>query len=51
MLRGLLFLIIIGLAAYIVVTLMRRVSRGRDSSAPAPQPVQTQPVETAAMMS
>jgi HD-like signal output (HDOD) protein len=49
MLRGLLFLIIIGLVAYIVVTLMRRVSRGRDSSAPAPQPVQTKPVETAAL--
>jgi HD-like signal output (HDOD) protein len=37
MLRGLLFLIVIGLAAYIVVTLLRRASRG-GAPTPVPQP-------------
>ena len=49
MLRGLLFLIVLGLVAYLILTLMRRVSRGRESPAPAPQPVQTKPVATAAL--
>jgi HD-like signal output (HDOD) protein len=45
MLRGLLFLFIIGLVAYIILTLFRRTSRGRQDPAPPPQPqaVQTPP--------
>ncbi len=36
MLRGLFFLLIVGLVAYIVVTLVRRTSRGRPGVAPPP---------------
>jgi HD-like signal output (HDOD) protein len=45
MLRGLLFLIIVGLVAYMIVTLVRRTRRGPPSSAP-PRPV---PVQTPAL--
>jgi HD-like signal output (HDOD) protein len=44
MLRGLLFLIIIGLVAYIIVTLVRRASGGgRAVPAPPPRPLQAPP--------
>jgi HD-like signal output (HDOD) protein len=39
MLRGLFFLIIVGLVAYIIVTLVRRTSRSRQEPPPAPAPL------------
>jgi HD-like signal output (HDOD) protein len=43
--KGLLFLIIIGLVAYIILTMIRRMSRGREDTAasPPPEAVQTPP--------
>lgn len=41
--RGLLFLVIVGLVAYIVVTLLRRSSRGRGGLPPMPDPVPVPP--------
>jgi HD-like signal output (HDOD) protein len=47
MLRGLLFLIVIGLVAYIIVTLMRRASGGRPQSSVSKPP--SQPAEAPAL--
>jgi HD-like signal output (HDOD) protein len=48
MLRGLLLLVIIGLAAYIILTLVRRGSRG-SRPAPIPQPAQKKSESAAAL--
>jgi HD-like signal output (HDOD) protein len=50
MLRGLLFLVIIGLVAYVILTMFRRSSRGRQEAAPPPPPqaVQAPPPALAA---